>query len=306
MPPRTRLPDLAKLFDALDDPVYVVDDRRRIDFRQRGLRGVARANARRTASAANVVIARRPPTTIPLRPRPTHFARRRRASSGRYASAEIVAPGGDVAVRRVHAARRHATGAAAVFAWLPAPEIVGLLADDDRRRETESQRLHAVAAHVRRDLATRYAPDRLHRRQSGDCPRSQTNRTRGSERRRTSPIVGPAGVGKRHVARTIHALRVASLTSTDARAARAARRTDAQRRILQEHDPQPGSHGSRSPRVAVISSFTTSIGCRPMRRSNSPAFCGWSTCRCGSSSPLANRSTPRSRAARFAPISPHG
>jgi DNA-binding NtrC family response regulator len=101
------------------------------------------------------------------------------------------------------------SGAAAVLVWLPTAETAAALADEDRRYEQESQRLHAVAARVQRDLATRYAPGRL----VGVSPaieRVRRQMTLAASNHASTAIVGPAGVGKGHIARTIHALRVAA------------------------------------------------------------------------------------------------
>jgi DNA-binding NtrC family response regulator len=75
--------------------------------------------------------------------------------------------------------------------------------------------LHAVAARVRRELATRYAPERL----IGVSPalvrvRKQIELAASSPAANVA-IVGPAGVGKRHAARTIHALRLAATPASD-------------------------------------------------------------------------------------------
>lgn len=207
---------MAKLLDALDDPIYVVDDARRLIF-------VNRACAAWTGRDAGELLGREcryrtagidddPLAAVAdaLCPPPTSLAGRRVAS-------EIVLASGEPRRAEFIPLGVAASGASAVLVWLPTPETAAALADDDRRYEHEAQRLHAVAARVHRDLATRYAPARL----IGVSPAIERVRRQialAATSGASTAIVGPAGVGKGHIARTIHVLRVAATGSPQAAA----------------------------------------------------------------------------------------
>lgn len=218
MPPRATPYDLTKLLDGLDDPTYVVDDRRRIVFINKAcaawtgrtvdeLLGRECRYRTQVAEPGTSEIDPAAATADALCPPPSSLA-------GFRSAGEIVLP---AAVGATPLARRGEfiplgvtpVGAAAVLVWLPTTEIAERLVDDDRRGEQESQRLHALTAKVRRDFATRYAPARL----LGVSPaiervRRQIALAAASEA--SVLVVGPAGVGKGHVARTIHAARSAA------------------------------------------------------------------------------------------------
>jgi len=212
MPPRTRLSDLAKLLDALDDPVYVVDDRRRLVFVNESCAAWAGRTVDelvgRECRYLSTPVEDDPPAAVAdaLCPPPTSLA-------GRRTSAEVVVPGATARRGEFLPLGVTPAGAALVLVWLPSAETATMLADDDHRIEQESQRLHAVAARIHRDLATRYAPDRL----IGVSPAMERVRKQialAATTPESVAVVGPAGVGKAHVARTIHALRAAATAAT--------------------------------------------------------------------------------------------
>jgi DNA-binding NtrC family response regulator len=219
MPPRTRLPDLARLLDASPDPIWVVDGERRIRY-------VNRACAEWIGRAAEELVGREcryrtgdesdpaSATADALCPPPTALA-------GGRVSAEVVLPAPKEAASQeaglratggpASAARRAdfiplgiaGLGVTAVLAWVPSEEIAARDDAELRRQESEAERLHALVARLHHDQATRYALDRL----LGESPsmrrvRSQIAIAAGVGA--SLVIVGPKGAGRGRIARTVH------------------------------------------------------------------------------------------------------
>lgn len=212
MPPRAALNDLIKLLDALPDPIYVVDERRRIVF-------VNRACAVWVGHSADELMGREvryrtsAPGTDPIAtvadalcPPPTSLA-------GFRTLGEIVLPAPTdekLRTRRAEFQPLGATsvGAAAVLCTVPSSEMAERLAAEQSRAEQEAQRLHALTAQVRHDMAARYAPERL----LGVSPAIERVRRQVALAATSDAsvlLVGPPGVGKAHLARTIHVTRTA-------------------------------------------------------------------------------------------------
>jgi DNA-binding NtrC family response regulator len=212
MPPRSALHDLTKQLDALPDPTYVVDERRRIVFVNKACAAwvgrsveelVGREVRYRSDDVSSDPIAA---VADALCPPPTSLA-------GFRSAGEIVLPaavGEQRQPRRAEFIPLGATsvGTALVLCTVPAPEIAERRSESEVRAELESQRLHALTAQARRDLATRYAPERLLG-VSSAIERVRRQIALAAAGDASVLIVGPSGVGKAHTARTIHAARAA-------------------------------------------------------------------------------------------------
>lgn len=213
MPPRAALHDLIKLLDALPDPTYVVDDRRRLVF-------MNKACAAWVGRSADDLVGRElhyhsthgdtdPTAAIAdaLCPPPTSLV-------GTRSLGEIVLPTNLETPPQPRLAEfsplgTTPAGAAAVLCRIPLPEIAVRLKEDAARTEQEAHRLHALTAQARRDLAVRYAPERL----LGVSPAIERVRRQVALAATSDAsvlLIGPPGVGKAHVARTIHTTRTAA------------------------------------------------------------------------------------------------
>ncbi|MCE9606798.1 MAG: PAS domain-containing protein [Planctomycetia bacterium] len=214
MPPRGALKELGRLFDAMPDPIYVIDDRRRIVYLNAACAEWASASVEeligrecRYRSDAEPNVDRLTAIADALCPSPE-------AMLGRYTITEIVLPqsAGDAPSSRLAhflPLGSATSGIATVVAWFPSAEAVAEEQAERLRKESESQRLHVLTAKVRRDAALRYALGRL----LGDSPamrrvRSQVVVAAGVGA--SLSIVGPAGSGRAHAARTVHYHRAAS------------------------------------------------------------------------------------------------
>lgn len=205
MPPRGAGKELGRLFDAMPDPIYVIDDRRRITYlnpacaewigaslddlfgRECRYRSDADPQAERLVAIADALC---PPPEI---------------AAGQPISAQVMPP-------RIEAASRRAlflplgssvVGTAAVLAWFPSAEVVAADDAERLRTESESQRLHALAAQVRREATSRYSLGRL----LGDSPAMRRVRRQiavAAGVTASLSIVGPSGSGRAHAARTVH------------------------------------------------------------------------------------------------------
>jgi DNA-binding NtrC family response regulator len=210
MLPRSRLPDLTRLLDAVDDPICVVDAGRRLVF----VNAACAAWLGQTVADLVGRVVHYGTTTddspsaaaAALCPPPISFA-------GRRVVGEVVPPSGPPRRAEFIPLGVGAEGAALVVVWLPSVETSSMLAAEHHRCEDESHRLHALTAQLRRDAAARYAPGRL----IGVSPALERVRRQLAVAAQTAAsvaIVGPSGVGKTHVARTIHTLRVAAAAGT--------------------------------------------------------------------------------------------
>jgi DNA-binding NtrC family response regulator len=205
MPPRGAGKELGRLFDAMTDPIYVIDDRRRITYlnsacaewlgasfddlfgRECRYRSDADPQAEPLVALADALC---PPPEI---------------AAGRPIVAEVVLPRHGESPKRAHFLPLGAAtvGATAVLAWFPSVEVVAADDAEQHRKDSESQRLHALAAKVRRDASSRYALGRL----LGDSPAMRRVRRQIAVAAGVSAslsIVGPAGSGRAHAARTVH------------------------------------------------------------------------------------------------------
>ena len=217
MASRGRSPQPARLLDASPDPLYLVDERRRLTF-------VNAACAQWVGLDAEALIDREcryrsdEPTdrvaavADALCPPPSVF-------TGRQISAEIVLPptadGAAAAPRRADFIPLGISpaGATAVLVRLPSPEVAQRDAAELERQEQESERLHAGVAKLRRALAATYAVERF----VGVSPAVRRIRSQISVAAASSvplSIVGPAGSGRGHVARAIHYHRSAAATTS--------------------------------------------------------------------------------------------
>ncbi len=220
MASRGRSPQPARLLDASPDPVYLVDERRRLTFvnaacaRWVGLDAEALVDREcryRSDEPADRVAA----VADALGPPPSAFA-------GRRVSAEIALPptadGAAAASRRADFIPLgiNPAGVTAVLVWLPSPEIAERDAAELERQEQESERLHAGVAKLRRALAATYAVERF----VGVSPAVRRIRSQIPVAAAASvplSIVGPPGSGRGHVARAVHYHRsAAGATSPDA------------------------------------------------------------------------------------------
>lgn len=215
MPPRGAGKELGRLFDAMPDPIYVIDDRRRITYlnpacaewigaslddlfgRECRYRSDADPQAEPLVAIADALC---PPPEI---------------AAGRPISAQVMPPRIEAASRRAHflPLGSSAVGAAAVLAWFPSTEVVAADDAERLRTESESQRLHALAAQVRREATSRYALGR----QLGDSPAMRRVRRQIAVAAGVSAslaIVGPPGSGRAHVARTVHYYRTSATDAT--------------------------------------------------------------------------------------------
>lgn len=220
MPPRGPYKELGRLFDALSDPIAVVDDRRRITY----LNGACAdwfgaklddllGRECRYRSDADV-------QSDPLTAAADALCPPPEASAGRYIVADVAipkcstAPSAALSSAPMTSRVAHflplgsaADGSVPVLVWFPANELV---VEDDaerQRRQSEAQRLHALTAEVRRRAAARYSLGQL----LGDSPamrrvRSQVAIAAGCSA--TVSIIGPSGCGRAHAARTIHYVRI--------------------------------------------------------------------------------------------------
>jgi DNA-binding NtrC family response regulator len=224
MPPRGPYKELGRLFDALADPIYVVDDRRRITYVNPACSawlGVALEElvGRECRYRSDVDAIADPLTAAAdaLCPPPE-------ATAGRYFISEIALPKGSpnsagCTSRTVHFLPLGAPndGTTSVLAWFPADELVASEQEELRRRTSEAQRLHALIAKVRRESAARYSLGKL----LGDGPamrRVRSQITVAAACIAAVSIVGPSGSGRTHAARTIHYLRFAGDEAKQSRA----------------------------------------------------------------------------------------
>ena len=207
MPPRPGIAELARLLAAVADPLYVVDQRRRIVYvndacgrwlgcRPEELLGrECRYAPVESTDALNAL-------ATSLCPPPAAFA-------GEQITAEIVPPRSN---RDAECAPRHARfmpwrlsapDAFAVAVWVPDSNV---MERDVVRRHTaaeEATKLHALTARLRREAAGRYALDRL----VGVGPSMQRIRAQiGVAAACSAPlsIVGRPGIGRSRIARAVH------------------------------------------------------------------------------------------------------
>lgn len=224
MPPRGAYKELGRLLDAIADPIYIVDDRRRIVY-------VNPACATWLGVALEELVGREgryrsdvDAQTDPLMAAADALCPPPEATAGRYVVGEIALPKGspiaaESARRAVHFLPLGAAApdAVAVLAWFPASDLVAADQADLLRRASEAQRLHALAAKVRRESAARYSLGKL----LGDGPAMRRVRNQISVSAACNApvsIVGPSGSGRTHAARTIHYLRFAGDEAKQARA----------------------------------------------------------------------------------------
>lgn len=207
MATRSRSSQPARLLDASPDPIYLVDERRRLTFVNVACAAwiglpaealVDRECRYRSDETSDSIAA----AADALCPPPSAFA-------GRRVSTEIVLP---ATTERPDVAPRRADfiplgigpdGASAVLVWLPSSEVAARDAAELLRHEQESERLHAAEAKLRRTIAGAYAVDRF----VGVGPavrriRSQITIAAGVATH--VAIVGPPGSGRRHLARAVH------------------------------------------------------------------------------------------------------
>lgn len=224
MPPRGAYKELGRLFDALVDPIYIVDDRRRITYANP-------ACASWLGTALEELVGREcryrsdvDSQSDPLTAAADALCPPPEAMAGRSVVGQVAVPKGSAsaaepATRTVHFLPLGASAgdATAVLAWFPADDLVAAERADFERRTSEAQRLHALAAKVRRESAARYSLGKL----LGDSPAMRRVRSQITVAAACSApvsIVGASGSGRTHAARTIHSLRFAGDEAKQSRA----------------------------------------------------------------------------------------
>ncbi|HUY31897.1 MAG TPA: helix-turn-helix domain-containing protein [Pirellulales bacterium] len=209
--PRASINTLAKLLDSLTEPVYVLDEERRIVYCNQACREwtccaaedllgqECRYHSRpETTGAAAVAAALCPPLEV---------------FQGQKASATIVLPAGDApaaAAERAERAERHvefvplARGPAQVAGVMAfVQQATTNAAGDKTAPGASAAELHAHIQRFRRWFAPRYHVDRL----LGDSPAMRRVRAQvcaASAGAASVLVLGPKGGGRQHVARAIH------------------------------------------------------------------------------------------------------
>ena len=216
MPPRARLPDLSRLFDSVVDPLYVVDDRRRIVYLNEAcaaLLGVDRA-----ALAGRECRYRSDEAADPLAAAADALCPPPLVELGRRITAELVLPvaaEGAPSVRTALFLPWNVGGEKpAVLVWLLAPEAAEQEQAERRSADAEARKLHALAAKLRRESSGRYALARL----VGESPALKRIRNQIVVAAGTSAalvVVGRPGSGRGHIARAVHFARPSSPASAE-------------------------------------------------------------------------------------------
>ncbi|MBA4020627.1 MAG: hypothetical protein C0483_26000 [Pirellula sp.] len=215
MPPRPGIAELARLLAAVADPLYVVDERRRLVYVNEACGRwlnckpeelLGRECRYAPAESTDVLNA----LATSLCPPPAAFA-------GEQITAEIVPPREDsdagCAPRRAMFLpwRLSAPDTFVVAVWLPPSEIMERDAALRSTTAEEATKLHALTARLRREAAGRYALDRL----VGVGPSMQRIRAQiGVAAACSAPlsIVGRPGTGRSRIARAVHYAQAASAT----------------------------------------------------------------------------------------------
>ncbi len=207
MPPRPGIAEFARLLTAVADPLYVVDERRRIV-------DVNEACARWLGCKPEELLGREcryvpVESTDALNARATSLCPPPAAFAGEQITAEIVPPRDDP---NAECAPRHAMfmpwrlsapDTFAVAVWVPEPKVMQRDAAFRQSAAEEAMKLHALTARLRREAAGRYALDRL----VGVGPSMQRIRAQiGVAAACSAPlsIVGRAGTGRSRIARAVH------------------------------------------------------------------------------------------------------